>query len=287
MNDLLLHPHTRKDAERIIARPPQALLIIGKNGSGTSLLARKLAETILGTTKLENHPYFQYIGTSEPSISIEVVRDLQRFFKLKVAGDQKDGNRIVIIENAGRMSTEAQNALLKTLEEPPAGSMIILTTQSVDELLPTISSRTQSLQVLPVSEDDAWEYFQSKGIKQSDFKKAYALSAGGVELLSSLLEDGEHELIDMVSLAKEILAEESGKRLLRTEGLAKDKDKIRPLLDGLYRICHAGLHASALKNAENATRQWKNREQHVLTAMSAQQKNANTKLLLDALFLAL
>lgn len=74
------------------------------------------------------------------AISIDQIRDLQHQLSLKpYAAKFKTG----IILEAQRMTVEAQNALLKTLEEPPAHSVLILTTPSTKNLLPTIVSRCQ------------------------------------------------------------------------------------------------------------------------------------------------
>ncbi len=285
MTELLLHPQSRRDIENVIQNPIQALLIIGKQGSGTDYAASHLAMELLGSTSLQNQPYYFEIGDEGTAISIEHIRELQQFLKLRVAGAAKPVNRVVIIKKAGRMGAEAQNALLKTLEEPPAGSMLILTAHSSEELLPTIVSRVRTAPILPVSSDDAWEYFKEKGISEASFKRSYALSGGGAGLLTALIHDEDNELVNAVALAKELLAQSVSSRLLRVEELAKDKAKLSLLLDGLYRICHAGLQASALKNADKAVQQWQVREKHVLEAFSSLKRNANTKLLLDNLFM--
>ncbi|MBK7994385.1 MAG: DNA polymerase III subunit delta' [Blastocatellia bacterium] len=66
--------------------------------------------------------------------------------------------RVYIIEMAERLREQAANALLKTLEEPPSTSIIILLTSSLDSLLPTIRSRTIKLQFAPLSEEALSNY---------------------------------------------------------------------------------------------------------------------------------
>ena len=60
--------------------------------------------------------------------------------------------RIFIVDEAEKMNEEAQNALLKTLEEPPSYAVILLLTTNANELLPTIRSRAVELPMLPVPE---------------------------------------------------------------------------------------------------------------------------------------
>src|SRR5439155_3924311 len=62
--------------------------------------------------------------------------------------------RIAIIESAHRLNEDAQNALLKTLEEPPAGATIILCADDEDRLLPTVRSRCARLRLGPLGARD-------------------------------------------------------------------------------------------------------------------------------------
>lgn len=82
-------------------------------------------------------------ATTKPvtqSIGIEVIKRMQNKLFLKPI---KSENKLVIIEDAQLLTTEAQNALLKVLEEPPAHTLIMLATETKEALLPTIISRCQ------------------------------------------------------------------------------------------------------------------------------------------------
>lgn len=289
MTELLFHPKVADRIQSILSRPPQGLLITGVTGSGKSTMSRFVAARILGieTDTLDNHAYVQIIVPVENSIKIEEIRNLQQFLKLKVPADKPGINRIVMIEKAERMRSEAQNALLKTLEEPPTDTMIILTAESPERLLSTIVSRCQNLEILPVSQSQAKEYFEGRGVKASELAPAYALSMGQAGLLSALLSDKAHPLKDQVSTAKNILGAPLGKRLLEVEHLAKDKAGIKLFLNSLSRISHAGLTAAAKQRKINAIRQWTDRSNAVLKAQKDLEYNANTKLLLTNLFLNL
>ena len=92
------------------------------------------------------------------AIGIESARQLERFMRLKVPSD-KPYNRAAIIEDSHLMSIEAQNALLKTLEEPPAGTLIIMTVSYEPALLPTVRSRAQTLAVQRPEQQQVKEFF--------------------------------------------------------------------------------------------------------------------------------
>ena len=81
---------------------------------------------------------------TEGSIGIEDVRNLQKQIMLKPMHGE---NKAIIIKNAHMLTTEAQNALLKTLEEPPLHTYIYLTAENTNNLLPTILSRTSLIEL--------------------------------------------------------------------------------------------------------------------------------------------
>ena len=80
-------------------------------------------------------------------IRVEEVRELTRFLAMTPA---EGGWRVVIIETLEAMNEQAQNALLKTLEEPPPRAVLVLTTSAPDRLLPTIRSRVRRLDLFPL-----------------------------------------------------------------------------------------------------------------------------------------
>src|SRR6476661_301276 len=145
MINLVMHPSTQTQLEHFIARPAHAVLLTGPAGIGKTALAEAMAAEILGRS-LESYPYYQMVRPDGLSISIEAVRQLQKFLMLKTTGQQPI-RRIVVVEHAHTMTTEAQNAFLKLLEEPPADTLLILTANSARSLMPTILSRAQQISI--------------------------------------------------------------------------------------------------------------------------------------------
>ncbi|QPJ63071.1 MAG: DNA polymerase III subunit delta' [Candidatus Nitronauta litoralis] len=85
----------------------------------------------------------------EPWIKIEAIRDLQK----KLAFMPYEGKtKVVVIDAADRINPQAANAFLKTLEEPPAETVLILITSNPQQLLPTVASRCQGIRFQPLSE---------------------------------------------------------------------------------------------------------------------------------------
>ncbi len=290
-DDLLLHPRTRAQLEQFAVKPSHGLILTGPEGSGKLKIAHEIAAAVLhiASAKLNNYPYYSLTNPSEPSITIDEVRVLQRLLTLKTPA-VKDTNirRIMTIIDAGRMRFEAQNAFLKSLEEPPTDTLIILTADANGSLLETIYSRVQRVDILPVSEAMAQEFYTKQGVSSIELSRNYALSQGQVGLLSSLVsKESDHPLKTWVETAKQLLAKPAGERVLQTEALSKDKPGVLLLMDALGRITHAALmHASKTKNS-SAIDRWKKSLEAVQEAHEALRHNANTKLLLDYLLLSI
>lgn len=101
------------------------------------------------------------------------------------------GGRVFIIDEAEKLETDGQNALLKTLEEPPAGTVIVLVTTSVDRLLQTIRSRCQRVAFHPLlpSEMSVWldGHMSSCTGAERAFIEAFAAGSPGAALTAQEL----------------------------------------------------------------------------------------------------
>jgi len=125
-------------------RMPHALLFAGAPEDGTHKLALWLADSLNGARAATlgglRHPMCRVLQPSSKirTIAIDAVRSVEPFLALRAAeGDTK----LVIIDEADRLLDEAANAFLKTLEEPPQQTLIILMSAMPNRLLPTILSR--------------------------------------------------------------------------------------------------------------------------------------------------
>jgi replication-associated recombination protein RarA len=290
-DDLLIHPRTLSQLKQFITKPSHGLILTGPEGAGKRTLAQAISAVLLNvqSEKLANYPYYTLTDPSESNITIDEIRALQRLLSLKTPSREVSNiNRIMVIIDAGRMRFEAQNAFLKSLEEPPTDTCIILTAEANGGLLETIYSRVQRIDVLPVSESLAKEYFGKQGISAIELAKNYALSQGQVGLLSSLLVgDAENPLKQWVERGKQLLSAPAAERILQTDELSKDKANVVLLLNALGRISHAALSQSAKTGNIKAMQRWKNSLETVQYSQMAILRNANTKLLLDHLLLTI
>ncbi|MCS6886489.1 MAG: DNA polymerase III subunit delta' [Acidobacteriota bacterium] len=160
---------------RVIAddRLPASLIFYGQQGVGKRSFALAFAQAVncMATERpcggchvckrIQQlaHPDVLEVIPEGQFIKIEQVRKLiEEAYYAPFEGRK----RIFIINSAERLKEQAANALLKTLEEPPSTSVIVLLTTSIDALLPTIKSRSVKLNFSPVEEGELLQYVASK-----------------------------------------------------------------------------------------------------------------------------
>ncbi len=161
-------------------RISHSYMFLGQEGIGKKLIAKELAKAILcldnektneGTYcdkcksciefSSSNNPDFIYIEPEETKIKIDQIRSMQ----IKVAEKPIiSQSKVYIINDADTMTNEAQNCLLKTLEEPPEYVTIILIGKNEESFLTTIKSRCTKVYFEKVSNQDLKNYLSNNGI---------------------------------------------------------------------------------------------------------------------------
>lgn len=114
---------------------------------------------------------------SDTSISVDDIRNIARDVNIR---PYYGGRKVYIIEDADKMTVQAQNSLLKTFEEPPEYAVIILTTQNIDMLLPTIVSRGIIKKFYKNSADEIEQYIIKKYPEHIERAKVVSLLCDGV-----------------------------------------------------------------------------------------------------------
>jgi DNA polymerase-3 subunit delta' len=285
MDNIILHPATKLQLEGFLANPTHAVLLVGANGIGKMTIAEVIVAKLLQTENLANYPHFMKVSPDGKSISIEAIRQLQGFLQLKTIGTNPY-RRAIIIEHSEALTTEAQNAYLKLLEEPPADTVMVLTADNPRSLLPTIMSRLQTLTIHAPGQESLQDMLNNSGKDATTQKQAYFLSGGLPGLLSALLSSDEtHPMLANITAAKEILQKQTFERLAMADSLSKQKETAAGVLEALERIATAGINGAAVKQNNAQIKQWHRIRKASLTARQALGKSANTKLTLTNLFL--
>ena len=282
MTDILLHPKTARQIKLFWQNPRGCVLITGTAGSGKSKVALSLAIKLLNLVEeedLSKYPHFLHLKKTEArdEISIEAVREVIRSLKLKTTG-QGEIRRIVLIENAELLSLEAQNALLKILEEPNPDTMFILTAPFEGSLLPTIVSRCHRLEIYPVSYSQVVESYSMR-YKAQSLETAWRLSQGNAGLLKALLEtEDKHPLKEAIIQAKSFLKSSRAERLLVLQNLTKKED-LKLFLEALVKILTAINYSVIDKKQIIQAKKLLGSRRLARTAIDAVDQNVNQKLI--------
>ncbi|MBM7614739.1 DNA polymerase III subunit delta' [Alkaliphilus hydrothermalis] len=179
-----------------------------------------------------NYPEVNLIQ-EDGTIKIEKIRELQKDIQMKPYEGRK---KIYIINHAENMTVQAQNALLKTLEEPPAYATIILLTVNGNSLLPTIISRCQILKFRPVEIGKIQQVLmEGRGVSREESRMVSSFSNGIIGRALKLLEDEDFKRIreEVLKLTEEMLRRDTINLLESVDFFTKEKNQIEEILDML------------------------------------------------------
>jgi len=181
-----------------------AYLLQGPKGVGKTRFAQTLANAMLceqstleacgnckscRLIKSSSHPdYRQLASESGKAIGIDSIRDISSFFSLT---SQYGRHQISVVRDADRMTTAAANALLKTLEEPPAGALLLLISEQTSLLPITVRSRCQSLRFTVPGHQDGLAWLQQQGIEAEQAERMLNLACGAPLNALALDKEGE------------------------------------------------------------------------------------------------
>lgn len=231
--DLLINPSTKKQVELFIKSQFPCLALIGSKGSGKLYLAKWITDQLLAQNLVMTEANTVYINGSVSGI--EAVREAQKSLGYITPGRAKF-RRALIIENFDDLGHEAQNAMLKTLEEPPSDTIIIITINRQAKVLQTIYSRTRQVVVKSIPKKDILKSYNN--ISEQKINSAYALSMGQPGLFVSLISQAEHPLVLVINQAKNFLKLSKQAQLAQIDTISKNKDPefLDLFLDALLRI---------------------------------------------------
>lgn len=228
------------------SRVAHAYLFHGPDGVGKSVAASIFASVLNCSkkgsdpcgrcpscikTQYGNHPDIIHIKAQKSSISVDDIRDMQTEMKKK---PYEKGVKVFIMHNAEKMTEQAQNALLKILEDPPGYVVVILLTHSRYSILSTIISRCQVINFTRASEGEIVNFLKSKyNVSDSMARVAAAFSCGIVKNAVDFINDDDLKKArnEIIELSMNILCKDRLYGLSMVEYFMENKDKIDSILD--------------------------------------------------------
>lgn len=225
---------------------PHALLLHGETGCGKKLIAKWFAMLALcenqgdapcgecRSCKLIANDAHPDVLTAEHSgkrmgYLIETVREIRREAAILPS---EGSSRIFLFTDADGMSIQAQNALLKSVEEPPPHAIFVFTTETVGALLPTLLSRMTAKAVFPVTRGECVTALLRKGYDEISVQSAVSRFDGNIGKCEAYLSDeGLRQAADDAANLTATLAKRNEYELLHILTVAAgDKDRLRRTL---------------------------------------------------------
>ena len=272
---LIGNENTKRTLRRLVAggRVPNSLLFAGHEGVGKRLFAIELAKAFLCREPINrqacgvcpsckradvfvfpktekgddfDHVFFSEhpdLGTVIPfrrNVRIGAIRALEREANFR---PYESIARFFIVDDVEKMADPAANALLKTLEEPPATTHIILITARPDSLLPTIRSRVQTVKFAPVSISDIEKFLiRDKAFSRDEARLAARASRGSVGRALSInvttFRMARERMLDVVRGVIKSRDRASILRISEEMSDAKNKENFEENLDILESLIH-------------------------------------------------
>ncbi len=229
-------------------RVAHAYAFVGPSGVGRKMTALTFAQALLCPSggcsrcpvcrKVERgvHPDLMVIGPTPPennprgtlAIRLDAIRELERWAHLRPA---EGPWKVFIVDDAGAMTPETPQAFLKTLEEPPARTVIILILSQTRELPATVISRCQVVRFLPLGDDETAALLQARGMDEATARLLAHASQGRPGLA---LQQDPKEWMERREQALALLAEVgtggAGALFKWAESLGRDRVEVEQLI---------------------------------------------------------
>lgn len=248
--DIIGHENIKEHFQRAVRehKVSHAYILAGEAGMGKKSLADAFALTLLcerGRMEpcMECHACRQVLSGNHPdlihvthekagSIGVDDIRE--QINDTIVVRPYSSPYKVYIVDEAQKMTTQAQNALLKTVEEPPSYAVIVLLTTSSEAFLPTILSRCVQLKLKPLRDSVVREYLkENQGVSDTDADIYAAFARGNlgkaVQIASS--EDFRNMYQEVLHLLKHIRDMDISELLDYIRKLKEDSVDIQEVLD--------------------------------------------------------
>ena len=225
------HEEIRDELQKSISssKLAHAHIIAGEDGIGKSLLAEEMALSILGAEEIREYAdiYKFKKFSNKNSMGVDEIRQIvDEINKKPVEGNKK----VIIIYRGDKMTENAQNAFLKTVEEPPAGVYIIILSESLELILDTIKSRCQVHKLTNLSYDEMNLIFKEKelSLNPQELRAVLAYADGVPGRAYAFLNDEEYKAIreECLMILLNVYKYPKWKFLDYEEFLTKNKNKI-------------------------------------------------------------
>ena len=268
-------------------------LFAGPDGIGKKLFAKEFAKACLCLSEEkpcskcsscvkfdgENNPDYKEIGPDGNSIKIAQIRELQeRIYEKPIDSSKK----VIVIDDSDKMTEEAQNGLLKTLEEPPEYAIIILIATNENKLLNTVKSRCLKISFSAIADSEVKKYILQNNIIESPSENILKVCGGSLGKVKHVAEN--LEIYNQIEDVTNKLIAGNIKNMVdmfnKFQVLYDNKDNVLELLDYMIVIIY-----SFIVQKQNFSQKWLNIVQIIEKSKIKLNSNTNTDMCIDELLM--
>lgn len=263
----------------------QSYLFIGTEGIGKLLMAKQFAKKVLCLENCEkdchckscqcfegeNHPDYLVMGGNHETIKVEQIREMtNKIIEQPIQSHKK----VYLIDDCDKMTLEAQNCLLKTLEEPPEFAIIILITSNESAILNTIKSRCMTIKFKAISNEELKKYALDK-LGYTQMTENLLKSFNGSIGKASIQKENQELFLKVESIIKDLKGQDMI-RMMNDAKILYDKENIERILEYMM-IC--------VFTKVQEDREYVYCIEKINHAMQALKRNCNFDMTLDTMFL--
>lgn len=230
-----------------------AFIISGEEGIGKKTLAKAISKTLMCSApnrkpcgvcdhclrvEDDNHPDIIYLAPGKPlSPAVKADRvtipvdDIREIIRICSTYSFEGGCRIVIIDHAETMTVQAENCLLKTLEDPPRDTLFFLLTSKPELLLTTIRSRCRLIGLHPWPDQFMIQFLQSRGVPEDKITDIVFFAHGSIGMAEKLVSDGDYWQLRQTTLDQVFNCDKRTQLIQFAASMKDRKNEIDSLLD--------------------------------------------------------
>lgn len=270
----VINPVSKKIIQATAKSLPQSLLLTGSSGVGLSEISLYIANLINIKPTVILPEKDEKVDIEKGVLGVEIIRKLYDSTKTKSIDKQ-----IFILDFAEKMTTQAQNAFLKLLEEPNDNVFFILVSNSTSKLLPTILSRVETIEIKPITNQQSLKFLDSLDVTDNKVRTQILFMADGLPVeIARLVNDSDYfnTKINMMLDAKSLLNSSLYEKLRIGQKYKDDRSQALDLLLNVTKILQTTISTNAQIDAIKKI-------DVVLKAYSRIEANGNIRLAIAAM----
>lgn len=232
--NLVVHPESQRLLDAVLRDAPHAVLMSGPMGVGLATIAKQYAKSSLAQVITVLPEKNEVVNIEKGTITVDSIRRLY-----DITRTIEPYGRFIVIDYTERMAPAAQNAFLKLLEEPSEGTRFMLLTHQPELILPTIASRSQRVDIRPITQDQSNALLDSLDVHDATKRAQLLFIAEGLpaELTRLVSDDARFDArASLVKDARSLVTGTAYERLLLAKKYKDSRETALVLIEDALKL---------------------------------------------------